>query len=296
MNLINLNLDASLMKKSFCDRALQFTGVRGYVPKLHREPLVMGNALHKFAHIRSATDNFADALKQSVALYTSRSGEDLNKLSQAVTAFNPELFLPLPSKDALELYFNVPYIEQTHDEVVYRVNLCGTIDRLGINTEDGEHQTLIAYDYKSTRKWKIDEVIASYKFSIQFMFYYWVFRRYSHVILEKLPELQYLCVPGGIYICPCPVMLSAKPIAWRKGPLLSYEHMMLTLDDLIMQYALSLIEIARTQGMANPNGMMSDMCSNCDFWSICHTAQTDEQRENIIKSLFTQRVYDPASF
>jgi hypothetical protein len=208
----------------------------------------------------------------------------------------------LPDKGCLELYFKIPYIEQEHVDFdhkkrKYIINLCGTLDRLGVQlNDDDEPVTLVAYDYKSTRKWKIDEVIASYKFSIQFMFYYWVFRRYSHVVLEKWPHLQSLCVPGQIYVCPCPVMLSAKPIAWRKGPLLSYEHMIYTLDDLILQYAETLIEIARMHNMAVPNGMMADQCSNCDYWSICHTAQTDEQRENIIKSLFTQRKYDPAAF
>ena len=295
--IVELNLDASLMKKSFCDRALQFTGVRGYEPRMYREPLVMGKALHKFAHIMGKENNFAQALKSSVSHYTQGQGEDLNKLSQAVTSYNPNLFLPLPNKDCLERYFNVPFIEQIHDGKRYIVNLCGTIDRLGVQQDDeGSPSMLVAYDYKSTRKYKIDEVIASYKFSIQFMFYYWMFRRYSHVLLHDLPDLQPLCVPGKLFVCPCPVMLSAKPISWRKGPNFSYEHMMDTLDDLILQYAETLIEIARLSAMAVPNGMMADQCSSCDFWSICHTPQNEEQRENIIKSLFSVRVYDPSAF
>ena len=295
--LIELNLDASAMKKSYCDRAFQFTVVRGYEPRMHREPLVMGKALHKYAHIRAAGGILADALKSGVEHYTSHQGEDLNKLAMACASFNPDMFLPSPDASFLERYFHIPFIERSVGDVLYRVNLCGTLDRIGVQTsEDGTPTMLVAYDYKSTRKYKIDEVIASYKFSIQFMFYYWIMRRYSHVMFPERQDLQSLCVPGSLFVCACPVMLSGKPIAWRKGPHFTYEHMMSTLDTLILAYAETTIDIAATEGLAVPNGMMQDACSTCDYWAICHSAQTDEQRENIINSLFKRRNYDPSAF
>jgi len=296
LRIINLKLDPSALKQSGCDRRFQLSIMRGHTSSITAEPLTMGTAIHKYAHQRARGDDLELAMTTAIDWYLEHLGVDSTLLISAISTYNPSLFLPLINLGHLEMYYEFLYRSYEFDDTKLNIYLCGTIDRLGINQET---QQVVAYDYKSTRKYKLSEVVNDYRYTVQFMFYYWILRRHH----DKVPQLfnvGELCDSAtNVFVQPVPILLSAKPPTWNRGPLLQFEthldefeHMVGLQCDSIAQ----LYQLYQSQGLlAPPVGTMSDLCTRCEYAPACHS-QIEGKFDDMIESLFTTRVYDPSKF
>jgi len=296
--MIPIYIDASALKKTYCDRAFQQTVIKGRVPKEYREPFSFGNATHLYAKLRARNASFKDAMAEAVTYYNEHRGVEPDKLISVFTTYNPNIFGAFPAgMDAIactEKFFKIPYREvTTSDGKVYIVFLCGTIDRIELHQD---FDALCLIDFKTARNWDAHAVYQDYKLSVQFMFYYWVFRRYGNQILPE-PLHKYL-QNNRLFVCPSPIMISHKPPKWLKGMPISYDHLLGEMDILVEASVEAILSLASLEGLATPNGMISDQCSKCDFWPVCHSPLHSDglAKEELLDNLYDKKLYDPENF
>lgn len=292
---IPIRIDASLLKKAFCQTAFANTlkGLRSNDKKL---PLVIGTAVH--AYLAKRHDDSLVALSEAIKIYKTVS--DDTSLMTGICAAYPDDLLPPPAningKRGVEYYFEVPWMEvqaletstpiPSHESMVtYTIILCGTIDHLSFIKD-----RLLVYDPKSTRKWKLDEVRAMYKNDVQFIFYPWILWKFGYNFLTKpmadaARELRLSSFPVHAF-------LTTKTPRWIVGEENRFteeimEDFTMEVKDLVQK----MLTVYLSGDPPNRDGWIKNHCPGCDYNILCHARP--EMYEAVKSRLFHIKPYTP---
>lgn len=286
-NAIRIMVDASLLKKSFCESAFLYTldGLRA----TKRDPiLVTGTAVHLFAAL-SHTESPIVALAKGTELYATVE-KDTSKFV-AIAASMPPKLLPPPVRFAdrigIEFYFEVPWLTFVHDDLVYCIIICGTMDHLSFHND-----VVKIFDYKTTRKYKLEDARAGYKNDVQFMFYPWVIWKFGHHFLPL--EMHNAARDFRLTTQVVLVQLTIKPPKWFVDSPIGvsqdkFEHfeeeIRATLKDMM----------TRLLNPAPPrmNGWVSNNCPRCDFNDLCHALPGTE--DAVRARMYHKKEYKPSA-
>jgi len=173
----------------------------------------------------------------------------------------------------LEYRFCVPFCETGE----YKVHLAGTIDRIDL-TPDGVR----ILDYKTTRKFKINETLIDFATRFQIQFYMWAVK---HLIPRELFPFSIEKIYGiyrGVFLSHTPVRIEDTAPVY-----LDEDWIQSLLTDLIQKA----IGIWNLSVLAYPEGMAYNLCEKCPFLGIC----LFRDAERIIKhvSTLSRKEYNP---
>jgi hypothetical protein len=280
-----LRLDASLLKKSFCQTAFSFT-LKGLRTKSVPEPYSLGTAVHLF--VGKQRENMLSALKAATD-HAKANGVD-DKLVIGICSAYPENLLPPPAKigDKLseEFYFEVPWLETIVEGKRYTIVVCGTIDLLCWIKD-----FLRVYDFKTTRKWKTSEALAGYENDVQFIFYPWVLWKFAYSIFKDKTMAD---AARSLRITSAPVIghLTTKPPKWVVGDNKSFT------EEVFADFEMELRELVEKMlgsyllgTPPNRDGWIKNLCPRCDYNILCHARP--EMYDIIKDRLFHTREHDP---
>lgn len=281
------------MKQMYCDTAAYHTLVEGLRAKAQSEILDFGSRVHLFAKNFGLDPANPFAWWDGVTS-AKHDPEFTNSLRETCIAITKQ---PLSPALIVEKYFDAPFYSEVHGDTTYQVNICGTMDRV----EYDEFTNIVTIvDWKTTRKWKLSEVLDGYRVSTQFPFYANALRRLPHLLPDlravaaaaagniqvKVAAIKVASTDSEGKMRPAEIKMSA-PMFWSKSALDEYEKILTT-------YASALIHIARTNAPTK-NGYLADQCPGCEYAILCH-AQSLESYTLSKQAFFTAQPYDPSTF
>jgi hypothetical protein len=303
---IVINLDPSALKKDYCHQALTYKVIDGLVSKTRKaQPLILGSAVHKFAELNSkcvpyclvnngTTDMQVDLATYCGMLYQMKGGDDSAKLVTLMAGRPDDLPKPLCANPRfVEMVVTIPYRLFKHEGKSVLVNLVANMDLLYLR-----NGYIHALDYKTSSSYDVNRTIHEYSKSVQFIFYYWLLRKFPQWIFDGYQELINLADSGRVLTEVCLIRSGSQGCGewmrrddWRwqfnsEMPLLE-EQLDLIIEDLA--------EIAFGIKPASMQGMLHDSCGSCQYNSICWSND-----ENLTATLLTknyeQTHYDPSQW
>jgi hypothetical protein len=280
-----IRVDASLLKKSFCQTAFSFT-LKGLRTKAINESYALGTSVHLF--ISKQREDMLGALKAATDYAKSTAVDE--RLVVGLCSAYPSNLLPAPAvifgKSAEEFYFEVPWLETVVAGKRYTILVCGTMDHLSFTND-----TLRVFDYKTTKKWKSEEALAGYNNDVQFIFYPWVLWKFAYNIFSDKTMAD---AARSLKITSTPVIghLTTKPAKWKVGDAKSFTEEVfadfeMELRDLLSRMLLPIL----SDESPNRDGWIKNLCPRCDYNVLCH-ART-EMYDVIKDKLFLTRTHDP---
>lgn len=279
-------VNASALKKTYCDQAYHFTCVDGLVPTDRVEPLNFGIATHKFAQLLAGKDfakEFGPALKAAKEIYTGPNIETLVETCKQLCT----LPVQKPFENLVEFFFEAPY-KKTEN---YNLVLCGTVDQISF-----VNGRIKIYDYKTSRAYNKEETVANYGISTQMIFY--ARFMYCHPeVFSQDPEFIAAAKANKIDVH---ILLGAITEETAKRPRSVRWSICAPFSFSLAQYCeynalldLYTTAILEAQDVEVPlrNGWISELCSDCDFKQICHASKED--KDLVIKYKYKVKPYDP---
>ncbi len=280
-------LNATSLKYSHCQYHYHMAVAHGWVDSETREELTFGKAVHKYAERRGHGDDHLLAITQACQSYT---GSNMGLLSKACTNMPPEYLPVYVQSDGtkyIERKFKVFWQSIVYNEVQYDIYVVGTFDRVHM-TSQGIVQIK---DFKTTRRFKEEEVFAGYACSVQMQYYAWVAHTFAYHIFDmNVANAAHL---GHIMVRIQGVFLSRDPVVWKEGSPIQY-----SLDQLkrfgneLNIYLHNYILPSWDQPLRN--GILNDTCGHCPFRAHCYAA-TPELAETAMLNM-KQVQYDPTSW
>jgi hypothetical protein len=282
-------VNATSLKKMSCPRAFQFHNTRGYKLAKEDEILTVGRAMHKYAeeYTRRAGKH-VEALAVTSEAFPGLDTKNLMNWAAGRSRINIPPALTLDNtKLAVEFFFSVAWRRYFVDGNPIVLVLCGTIDHLAMDERD----TLWIIDYKSSRRWKLDEISADYARDMQFRFYMWNCVRHG---ASFLPLRAFNAATAG-HIAAQVVGIqvgSSKTLYWHKcPPIMMNDDDLAEFDGLMDATALEILSISTTPDIAPAVGKIVGACKYCDFGPLCY-ARSELESDNAAR-LFVQKNYDP---
>jgi hypothetical protein len=284
-NAVPIYVDASLLKKSFCETAFLYT-LEGLRRTKKDDRLTLGTAVHHFA-ARSHTDPTGIvALAEATDLLKGTSLKPDAVLT--VASAMPRGLLPPPiqtPKLGVEFYFEVPWLEFVVDGTPYNIHICGTMDHLSF------HQGIVKiYDYKTARHYKVEDARASYQNDTQFLFYPWAIWKFGHRFLER--DLHNAARDLKLTTQVVIVQIALKPPRWTVDVPVPVTEDRLTSYEAEVRAVLSdMMDKMFSPEPARMNGWVNNGCPRCDFNILCHAAPGTE--DAVRERLFHKKQYTP---
>lgn len=281
-------VNASSLKLLTCARKYQLTNVRGYKPLKEDPILTIGKAVHKYAEGFERGIGNVEALTAASLAYPSVDGKDLINYCAGRTRVNlpPPLRLANGEK-ALEHHFQIAWRRYVVDGQPYVLVLCGTIDMIAVD----EKGVVWVIDYKTSRRWKLDEIAADYTYDMQFRFYLWNLHRHGADIIpldafNSVRSGKFAAQVVGIQVG------SSKTLYWHKcPPIMMNDDELAEFDDLMDELAGEQLALHTLVGTAPARGKAVGACKYCDFTRLCYAKSEFEM--NSALAAFTQRPYNP---
>lgn len=325
-------LNASLLKKSSCDRLIQHIALDGLKEPVNYNDTQYGSAFHKFiSRMYESGGKFDEALVAAKAIMSLpckiRNKKDhLNEQHLVKTMFdfweqyetsnnsfrlliNPTAIcykcsgingIPIcPSCDGKGVRPQ-PMVEQTFDIKVretddYEIHLAGTIDQVGqiING------CFAVNDYKTTSTWDIESYLAPWRLSPQLKFYVSAIRR----IGLANPDSEFARIAKtNVGACITGIFLkSSKETIFKRSDVFVFKESELDEFDAMLEVKLDeftkLINDYRANRIIMPTGMMNDSCPGtskwkCPYFNACN-APDSIARNHVLKNNFKSVSYNP---
>lgn len=276
------------IKKLGCPRAFQFHNVRGYKKAVEDEVLTIGKAVHKYAQEYVLQKGaHMKALGVASLAYPTVSADGMVRWC----AGRKNVTIPPPimlenGRLAVELYFSVPWRRYMRGGKPYVMMLCGTIDLLGCA---GPSVTVI--DYKTSRRWDLDEITNDYKHDPQFKFYMWNLWKHGHMFIPLMYHNMIRDWKFGTNVVAVQVGTNRDP-KWFKCPsILMNQDDMDEFEYLMEQVAAETLALHLLSEVADARGKVVGGCKYCEFAPLCHAKTSLEV--SIAEKLFVQKNYDP---
>lgn len=280
---VPIPVDASLLKQSHCETAWDLT-LQGIRPALKDPILTVGTSVHTFAARRHTVGDLA-AMAEGAAQYATVE-KDTTKFA-AICSAMPRGLLPPPLSEphGAELYFEVPWLEFLRDGLPHHVLLCGTMDHLSFDASG----VVRIFDYKTTRKYKLEEAFASYANDVQFLFYRWVIWKFGHRFLPR--EVSNAARELKLTSAPVIIQLGSKsqPARWSVGPaenarIVEFERFEEELKAKLEHLLIKAPADARS-------GWLSNQCPRCRYNKICHALPGMESA--VLERFYVRKNYEP---
>lgn len=285
-------LNASSLKLLHCQRRYNWTVVKGLrSPEIH-EALTFGHGVHKYVERRFCGSSAPVALQEAFAKYQGKCDQQLAAVCMSMPT---NLLVPFVDETGpfVERKFDVFWKDVVVDKskTIYEVHITGTIDALTV-WSDG---TVEIVDWKTTRKYKAEEVYANYRVSVQMRFYLWVLYALGHNILPL--DIANKARTGHLFLRIGACFITQTPPRWKFGA-----PVQLGIEEL-EAFGTMLDEYLRTDIIPSweddkPIGLLNDTCHNgdrsgalCDFAEMCHAR--NETEFNQARAAFNTVVYDP---
>lgn len=290
---VDIMLNASSLKLLHCRRRYNWTVVHGLRSKETAEALTFGKAVHRYTESLLTGSPPAVAMQAALAEY---KGDGQHLLASACLAM-PVGFIN-PHRDE-----SGPYVEKqfffywksvVYETTQFNIYLCGTIDAM-TRYADG---TVEIVDWKTSKKYKWDEVFTGYRLSVQMRFYLWVVYKFGHEIFPL--DIANATRAGHVFLRIGAIFVSSKPPLWKMGSPLQLSSQELDL------FGEQLDRYIRTDVIPawlddEPTGMLNDTCTRgeqpgrpCDFAGMCHAQNSAEYDQ--ARAEFKLEKYDPRSF
>ena len=279
-------LNASSLKFSHCQRRYNYIVCEGLQSGDYHEALVFGKAVHKYAEHMLKGGEPAAGLNLAMGAY---SGLDTARLAKACMAMPSHLVTPyvFEGKPYVEHKFKVYWRSVVYHEVQYDIYVCGTFDAVSMYSDGAIEIT----DWKTSRKWKRQDVFAGYRVSVQMRFYLWAAWRFAHSIFDMTVANQ--THRANVFLRIGAVMLSAQPPTWVMGtPIMMAAADLQAFEDLLSEHLAQVVLPAWHN--PQPTGMLNNTCEKCEFVNMCF-AENDVAREQARQQLKLVP-YDPATF
>lgn len=281
---IKIYVDASLLKKSYCETAFCHT-LNGLRVNKKDDSLVIGTAVHQFLAERHGDELAAQG--RAMKLYETVR-KDKSKFIEITASFPRHLVPPhatIKDKIGKEYYFEIPWLTFVYSGVLYVIVICGTVDHIAF-----ERDILKLFDYKTSKFWERAKVVAAYKNDVQFMFYPWVMWKFGHMFLTHEQANAARDLNMTMQLVTCYAIESKKPEWFVDSPrrfstqqFEDFEHEVRTeLSDKMDR--LFADDLRR-------DGWIRNMCPRCDFNDLCHALPGTE--EGIKEAMYHQKTYKP---
>lgn len=315
MNKLELNLDSTVLGTSGCilnlkrnvlGEIVEGKATGGYREKLNGASLVYGIAVHKFIDVMYKTGGHyptarAEAEKSFLIpkLENRKSPWLCDPKHLITTCFNVwtsyvetegsfEMIL-LGDKPATEITFSIPFYE---DDVI-KVNLCGTIDRVG----KFKNGCYAIKDWKTTSQFDTEKYFTQYEMSRQLRIYTLACK----MMAEKEPEST-LGRIGGTTMGACIDAIFLKPKAndtvVRSSDVFTYSD-----TDILAFKETLLIKCAQLSAAIKHdyfpkegilNGSCEEKWGHCKFWNVC--SHNEQVAQVLLKRDFIQWQFDPTKY
>lgn len=282
-------LNATSMKKLACDRAFQFHNPRGYKLAAEDPILTLGKAIHKYAEeFTRSGGKHAEALAKACDAYPTIEARDMINYCAGRSRINlPPPITLADNSLAVEFFFRVPWRRYVVGARSYVIILCGTLDMLAQDSSG----VLWVVDYKSSRKWKVEDINADYEREMQFRFYMWNIVRHG---ASFLPLSAFNAATAGrIATQVVGVQVgSSKSLYWHKcPPIMMNDGELAEFDELMDGVAEKILALTMLTDVATPNGKTNNACRYCDFGALCYSRTSVEVAA--AERLFVQKTYNP---
>lgn len=285
--MIPVYVNATALKTLACDTAYVMRCVDGLTPP-DNEFFRVGKIFHKYAELRGSGRDVASAM-----MAMQLGAKDMSDLIGLFSAYDRTPQQPAgkdkDGKPLVEVSFDIKREPIVIDDQTYEPHYVGHMDRVNKTPHDVE-----IIDYKTTRKWKIEDVEAGYKNDTQFMFYYTIARRFAYDIFDDR-EIAEHAWQGRLRVVPYFAMISKKPQAVLRGTAHrptdeQYEDYLDALENIVVPM---MVRLFHTRA-AGKTGWFTNHCPRCDFSALCHAANDHEYEQQLRN--FKQSTYNPLSW
>ncbi len=281
---IPIFVDASLLKKSYCERAFANTlrGLRQNKKDIHMHT---GTAVHHYAAKAHGTpQDILFAMHTATELYKEvDASEEGSKWFRTILAAKSGNLLPPPieyeGKSGREFYFEVPWLRFVYSGKTYVIVVCGTMDHLSFVKD-----VVRIFDYKTAKAWKIAEVRASYKNDVQFTFYPWTIWKFGHRFLPL--EMHNAARDLKMTTQVVTIQIKIKPPAWVVDSPVSCSEARFDEFEILIKQELERLLPSYLDDNATKNGHLANQCPRCPFNDLCWSLPglEDSIRETIAKT------------
>lgn len=288
-NIIPIN--ASGLKIASCQRRWFMTVVLGLKEKNEDPILTVGKIVHRFAEAVAFDRSEENLMKATVeALGVAKAkGLGVKETTQVREALGScpvaELPKPLVLDNIKGAEFKFTFPIPNYPSFVYT----GTIDLI---THDGRQNKLVIFDYKTSRKYLFKDIIAGYTGDTQFTFYPWVVHKFAYELFKGHMEYANLGWYRHLAMVPLVIMLSGKPVSWRKGPEQTFTEERFAMFEHLLEDFINIIEpYIEDEQLPPPTGMINNSCPSCPFKGICYA--TSSAQLEIELGAFDVVTYEP---
>ena len=283
----DVHFNSTSLKYSHCRRRYHLAVVKGYVDNETAEALTFGKAVHKYAERRSLGDDHIQAFTQACAIY---QGKELAQLSGTCSTM-PIQTLPAYCDSDGHIYaehqFKVYWKSIVYNGCQFNIWVMGTFDLITLFSNG----MLRINDYKTSRKWKANEVFADYAVSVQMRFYIWVAYKFAHHIFDITAANA--AQRNNLWMQITAIFVGKTPVIWQAGSPLQFTIEQLNeFEDLLNHYLATDILPSWFEAEAHPTGMANNTCAKCPFQEYCHSAT--ESGKIAALTRHRQVKYDPS--
>lgn len=251
-----------------CHRRYWYKVVKGLTEKKLDAVLLVGKAIHKYAQLKGSGAD--EKLAFETVFKMSADPDDqmfiLGGIGAIKSAPMGNVARDESGKALVEVQFDIPLAEIEQ----YDIRLQGTLDRIDF---DGTMVEVV--DWKSTRKWKLEQVLESYRGSSQFDFYYYVIARFGKEFLP--PHIMEAVSRGMLFSRVGVIGLTKKP------PKVEYDNPRGRPIQFIQEFEKRLldslgliVELWQSESPPDRTGWLHGICGTCPFKDVCFAADQHE--------------------
>lgn len=261
-------IDASIMKKSYCERAIYNTVVEHLRARVIGDHLLQGTAVHKFCELRANGKSKMDA--QIIA--TNLAPEKMQAAVTRACMVAPELPPVAIMKNGApfcEYVFKLPLYRVVFKptRLAFNLALFGTFDRGYMRGA-----MFILQDFKTSNKWKREQIEAKYKYEWQMVFYKWILVEYGHLFftMEMAAVFREFRLLSQIVA----ITMNEKTCEWI--PLTQYDYSPEQHAEATRVITAKLWQILNVAcyNLREKTGWATNNCQWCDYNILCHAPES----------------------
>lgn len=305
MSKLQININASSLRDSACLLSWYRHIVEGYVEPTFTSKVIYGIAVHKFLDTMYQTGDMKMARDAGLSSFRQEKVsddkaphmDDQNHFiwtcldvwnNYAVCDGEYKIIQKPDGKPATEVTFSILFYE---DDVI-RVNLCGTIDKIG-KIVNG---CWAIGDWKTTGTWNKDAYLDGYAMSSQLRFYVLSLK----LMHRFFPDSQLGQIGGervgafidGIFLKPKPIELVVK----RSDVFQFKDEDLASFEKSLVKRIVQLSQAIHDGTVSLKEGILTNTCERkyykCPFYTVC-SATNPQLAQMLLKKHFIQRPYDP---
>ena len=305
---IVINLDATSMGWTACDRHFELSNIQGYRKRAMKSIMAYGLAGHAFIKSIYKEENPKGAVEAAKLVWDlpkepPKKNKEWTGDFQHLTVVCTNLWLDFMKKDnvkvltlpdgqlAIEKNFRFLFYESA----LLEVWLCGTIDRL-VKIQNG---CFSVCDWKFTSYWKEDEFLDNFKMSRQLrtylLFIYEMARLFPDTLFGEIGSTLVGARIDGIFLkskANDTIFKSSNVFQFSKESIEKFKEMLFKWC--VLMNASIQIQPTNLDKIGLINGTCYQRFGLCPFFDVCSASPQVEQV--LLERDFVQRKYDPLNF